>query len=71
MTKYKCHIYVNDALRVNVLPAIPRCGDTLRMDETTFVTVTEVVWCLDEDVGIDRFRINIRTKMAEDTDNDS
>lgn len=44
------------------LPHIPNVGDTVRLNQDTYATVTEVIWCLDEPIDQDMKaqRVNIR-----------
>lgn len=62
---FQCHIWHGDTLIYKFLPCPPNVGDTLRFNESTFATVTEVVWCLDEPTTVGQ-RINIRCEPLKE-----
>lgn len=66
---YKVHGYIGNKLIINyTMVHLPRKGDTLRLSEDRFATVTEVIWCLDEKSPSWQ-RVNLRIKV-ERTDGD-
>jgi hypothetical protein len=57
---FKVHGFVDDELRIRrQMPSIPRAGDTMRLTEEKYATVTEVIWCMDEPSNEGQ-RINLR-----------
>lgn len=44
------------------MPHLPRMGETVRISDEQYATVTEVVWCLDEDTSEGQ-RVNIRLQQ--------
>ena len=57
---YNVHCYVDDIKVIDWrMEHIPRTGDTVRFSAESFVTVTEVIWCIDEDRSHGE-RVNIR-----------
>ena len=61
---YKAHIQLNNKNNIRRLEHIPNCGDTIRFSETTYGTVTEIIYCLDEDKKEGQ-RVNIRVQEIE------
>lgn len=63
MTVY-AHIFVDQKRKGNrIMNHIPRVGDTVRVSETTYGKVYEVVWCFDETNPIgERVNIGIETE---------
>lgn len=43
---------------------LPAKGDTIRLNEKTYVIVTEVIWCIDED-DRDGQRVNLRLEKEK------
>lgn len=57
---FKVHGYLDNKLVMNCsTPHIPSVGDTVRFNATSYGTVTEVIWCLDEPDGYGQ-RVNLR-----------
>lgn len=63
---YKVHGYFDDQRIINSrMEHLPRVGDTIRVDifgEVRYGTVTEIIWCMDEDS--DYQRVNIRIESS-------
>ncbi len=58
---FRVHLFVDNELMLRpMLKHCPRINDTLRLSDTQYVKVTEVIWCLDEPSG-SYDRINLRT----------
>lgn len=63
---YKVHAYIGNKRVVDYrMPHIPRCGDIVRLSDTRYVKVTEVVWCFDEESDEGQ-RVNIRLEKLEE-----
>lgn len=62
MTMFKVHGYLDNKRVINWrMEHIPRVGETMRFAGEKYATVTEVVWCMDEDCNEGQ-RVNIRTE---------
>ena len=62
---YKVHAYLADKRVMNTLLVhLPRCGDTVRLNESTYCKVTEVIWCMDES-AVEGVRINLRMEKKK------
>lgn len=62
---FKVHGYIDNQRMINRRMAhIPRTGDTVRMSPTLYATVTEVIWCIDEESN-DGTRVNIRMEQLK------
>lgn len=48
------------------MPHLPRMGETVRINDEQYATVTEVVWCLDEDTTESYQRVNVRLALIVD-----
>ena len=61
----KAHIFLDGKLYAQtILNNLPRLGDTIRIDISTYAKVTEVIWCFDEDNTI-YDRVNLRLKKEQ------
>lgn len=59
---FKVHGFLKDVRVINrSFQHLPRCGDTVRLSETRYVKVTEVIWAFDEDDSVGQ-RVNLRLK---------
>lgn len=62
---YKVHGYCDDELVIDwQLQHIPRCGDTVRLNDSKYATVAEIIWCMDEDASGGQ-RVNLRMKSIQ------
>lgn len=62
---YKVHAFLNDRKVMNAcLPHLPRLGDTVRLYDSTYTKVTEVIWCMDEDF-VEGMRVNLRLEYSK------
>lgn len=48
---------------------VPSVGDELRLEENLYVTVTRIIWCLDEHYsdGVDRVNVGVEDSNAAKT----
>ena len=64
---FKIHAYLDNNLVLNrQIPHIPNVGDTMRLSDTIYAKVTELIWCMDED---DKFGVRINIRMIKETNN--
>ena len=65
---FKVHGFLNNERVLDrYIAHLPRNGDTVRLDEDRYVTVTEVIWCLDESRGHgEAMRINLRFEALKE-----
>lgn len=65
----KVHAYLDNKTRVleRRMEHLPRVGDTVRLPMDKYATVTEVIWCFDEEWPEGQ-RVNLRLMtLKEDT----
>lgn len=67
---YKVHGYLDDAKVLHQrMTHLPRIGDTMRFSGERYGTVTEVVWCMDEQndtPSLEGQRINLRIETIKE-----
>jgi hypothetical protein len=62
---YKVHGFVDNKMIFNVaMEHLPRNGDTIRIKESSYAKITEVVWCFDED-NTGGQRVNLRMESEK------
>lgn len=66
---YKVHGYLDDIMVIkHRMEHLPRVGDTMRFSGERYGSVTEVVWCMDEEQQsrIEGQRINLRIESLRE-----
>lgn len=64
---FNIHAYLDNKLVLNrQIPHIPNVGDTMRLSDTIYAKVTELIWCMDED---DKFGVRVNIRMIKETNN--
>ncbi len=61
----RVHIFLDGEMAaIQQMAHLPRTGDTVRFADELFATVTEVIWCLDEDIKHGE-RVNLRCESLD------